>query len=86
MDNLGLRYLYHAYYIISNMLLMTHSLSSAGYQELCRPSENVTSLNECRILLNLCANGVCIDTPDGYRCDCNTGFTPDPSGQRCLGR
>lgn len=59
---------------------------SARYQELCRPLGNQTSLNECRILLNLCDNGVCIDTPDGYRCDCNQGFKPDSSNQKCLDR
>ena len=59
---------------------------SARYQELCRPLGNQTSLNECRILLNLCDNGVCIDTPDGYRCDCNQGFKPDSSNQKCLGK
>ncbi|CAC5378602.1 FBN2_3 [Mytilus coruscus] len=53
------------------------------YQELCRQLGGNQTLNECRILLNLCDNGRCVDTPDGYRCDCNVGYRPDSAGHRC---
>ena len=32
-------------------------------------------INECALRPDICGNGKCIDTRDGYECDCYSGFT-----------
>lgn len=46
-----------------------------AYKRLCHPSPgDVTQVNECALRANICGNGRCIDTPDGYQCDCYPGY------------
>lgn len=41
----------------------------------------ITEINECALRPDICGNGKCIDTKDGYECDCYNGFTK--KGNRC---
>ena len=45
------------------------------YKRLCHPSPEETSLiNECVLRPNICGHGRCIDTQEGYRCECFPGY------------
>ncbi|XP_069699509.1 fibrillin-2-like isoform X2 [Periplaneta americana] len=46
-----------------------------AYQRLCqrRPGD-IAQVNECALRPNICGNGRCIDTTDGYRCECFPGY------------
>ncbi|XP_053403015.1 uncharacterized protein LOC128558199 isoform X2 [Mercenaria mercenaria] len=48
--------------------------------------DKVVQLNEdeCHKDYDLCKNGVCHNTPDGYMCECSEGFTLDRKTQECL--
>jgi hypothetical protein len=46
-----------------------------AYKRLCHPSPgDITQVNECALRANICGNGHCIDTPDGYLCECYPGY------------
>ncbi|PNF34940.1 hypothetical protein B7P43_G01404 [Cryptotermes secundus] len=46
-----------------------------AYRRLCHPSPgDITQVNECALRANICGNGHCIDTPDGYLCECYPGY------------
>jgi hypothetical protein len=48
---------------------------SEAYKRLCHPSPgDITQVNECALRANICGNGHCIDTPDGYLCECYPGY------------
>ncbi|XP_072384771.1 fibrillin-1-like [Diabrotica undecimpunctata] len=56
------------------------------YQELCLDSGFLVDgkdVNECETIPDLCKNGECINTLGSYRCICNKGYRPDPSGLYC---
>lgn len=33
-----------------------------------------------------CKNGVCVNTPGGFTCDCNDGYFVAPDGRSCIGK
>ena len=41
--------------------------------------------NECSIYQYLCENGRCIDTEEGFRCECEDGFRYNEISKRCEG-
>ena len=43
-------------------------------------------IDECANDPTLCENGHCTNTPGGYECDCDVGFTKSPDGRSCLGK
>ncbi|KAJ8304382.1 hypothetical protein KUTeg_017965 [Tegillarca granosa] len=43
------------------------------HRQLCDGSREIRK-DECAIFPDLCTNGRCINTPTGYRCECNQGF------------
>jgi len=46
-----------------------------AYKKLCKPSpDEITQVNECALRADICGNGRCIDTPDGYQCKCYPGY------------
>jgi EGF-like domain. len=46
-----------------------------AYKKLCHPSPgDITQVNECALRADICGNGRCIDTPDGYQCECYPGY------------
>ncbi|XP_003250904.3 fibrillin-2 [Apis mellifera] len=55
---------------------------SDDYNRLClQQLQPITEINECALRPDICGNGKCIDTKDGYECDCYNGFTK--KGNRC---
>ena len=54
-------------------------------QALCIGYVNKT-INECKLIANVCKNGKCMDTPDSFRCMCNEGFKLAMNGKRCEGK
>nr|CAD7197317.1 unnamed protein product [Timema douglasi] len=44
------------------------------YIRLCTGPGELTLINECALRANICGNGHCVDTPDGYRCECHPGY------------
>jgi len=45
-----------------------------AYRELCLEPGLLTQVDECGLRPDICGNGKCIDTKDGYRCDCSVGY------------
>jgi hypothetical protein len=52
------------------------------YNRLCSQLQSVTEVNECVLRPDICGNGKCIDTKEGYECECHPGFTRK-SGGKC---
>lgn len=45
-----------------------------------------TDINECALDPDICPNGICENLRGSYRCNCNSGYEPDPSGRNCVGK
>ena len=43
-------------------------------------------MNECDEIDGYCSNGTCTNTIGGSKCECTTGFTLSPSGDKCIGK
>lgn len=43
-------------------------------------------MNECEEIDGYCSNGTCTNTIGGSKCECTTGFTISPSGDKCIGK
>jgi hypothetical protein len=43
-------------------------------------------VDECTLKPDLCGDGVCRDTDDGYYCECFTGFTNNGGTDKCYGK
>ena len=58
---------------------------SPGTEEhrlLCRAAPvTIARIDECSLRSDLCPNGVCVDTPEGYRCQCRQGFQVTAEGE-----
>lgn len=52
------------------------------YNRLCSQLQSFTEVNECALRPDICGDGKCIDTKEGYECECYPGFTRKPGG-RC---
>lgn len=52
------------------------------YNKLCSQLEPFTEVNECALRPDICGNGKCTDTKEGYECECHPGFARKPQG-RC---
>ena len=35
-------------------------------------------IDECALMPQACQNGICMNTPGSFKCDCNRGFAEDP--------
>ena len=44
-----------------------------------------TDVNECADPVN-CINGLCVNTPGSYLCNCPQDFELNPSGVGCVGK
>ncbi|KAK4816339.1 hypothetical protein QYF61_015653 [Mycteria americana] len=42
------------------------------------------NINECALDPDICSNGICENLRGSYRCNCNSGYEPDPSGRNCV--
>lgn len=43
------------------------------------------AIDECALRPQICGGGDCVDTPDGYICECHPGFTSRGQSQVCEG-
>ncbi|XP_043673250.1 fibrillin-2-like isoform X2 [Vespula pensylvanica] len=49
---------------------------SEDYNRLCaQQPQQFTVINECALRPEICGNGKCVDTKEGYECECYPGFT-----------
>ncbi|ETE61011.1 Fibrillin-2, partial [Ophiophagus hannah] len=56
-----------------------------GFGEPCHPCPAKNSdINECALDPDICSNGVCENLRGSYRCNCNSGYESDVSGQNCV--
>uniref|UniRef100_A0A8C3JSM0 Fibrillin-2 n=1 Tax=Calidris pygmaea TaxID=425635 RepID=A0A8C3JSM0_9CHAR len=60
-----------------------------GFGEPCHPcpaknSGKIFYINECALDPDICSNGICENLRGSYRCNCNSGYEPDPSGRNCI--
>lgn len=46
----------------------------------------VSDINECVVNLNLCQNGVCVNTDGSFLCLCSVGYVLNPEEQSCTGK
>lgn len=50
------------------------------YAQLCQEAGHLSKINECILRPDICGAGKCIDTPDGYKCECKPGYDVGPTG------
>ncbi|KAF2981348.1 hypothetical protein EK904_013603 [Melospiza melodia maxima] len=56
-----------------------------GFGEPCHPCPAKNSdINECALDPDICSNGICENLRGSYRCNCNSGYQPDPAGTNCV--
>lgn len=56
------------------------------YQRLCSAGGySMPPVDECTLKPDLCGDGVCRDTDDGYVCECFSGFTNAGGSEKCHG-
>ncbi|XP_059690283.1 fibrillin-2 isoform X2 [Gavia stellata] len=62
--------------------------NSAEFHGLCSSGIGITvdgrDINECALDPDICSNGICENLHGSYRCNCNSGYEPDPSGTHCV--
>lgn len=61
-----------------------------GYRKLCGGGVEggggpPPAIDECALRPQICGGGDCLDTPDGYICQCHPGFTMRGHSQVCEG-
>jgi hypothetical protein len=59
------------------------ALGSDEYNALCTDYKTSAEKNECKFIAGVCKHGKCMDTEDGFRCMCNSGFKLAMSGKKC---
>jgi len=45
-----------------------------AHKRLCGSDGPPPLINECVLRANICGKGTCVDTDEGYRCECHPGF------------
>lgn len=69
-------------------------IHKADYTTLCglRPGQITNpmtgqpeEIDECSLMPGMCRNGVCINTPTAFRCECFRGFIYDEDSHSCIG-
>ncbi|XP_064901783.1 fibrillin-2 [Columba livia] len=62
--------------------------NSAEFHGLCSSGIGITvdgrDINECALDPDICSNGICENLRGSYRCNCNSGYEPSPSGRNCV--
>ncbi|NXQ28620.1 FBN2 protein, partial [Alaudala cheleensis] len=62
--------------------------NSAEFHGLCSSGIGITvdgrDINECALDPDICSNGICENLRGSYRCNCNSGYEPDPAGTNCV--
>ncbi len=43
-----------------------------------------TDINECQLNVNLCTDGVCINTDGGFICQCPESYVISEDGKKCV--
>ena len=61
------------------------SYGTTEYKQLCEvsgmPTNLTRNIDECALHTDLCPNGRCVDTSEGYHCDCLPGFEITADGE-----
>jgi hypothetical protein len=60
------------------------SRGTTEFELLCKQAQQIMrteDIDECSLRSDLCDNGECVNTAEGYRCDCKKGFEMSASGQ-----
>jgi alpha-tubulin suppressor-like RCC1 family protein len=62
------------------------SFSNSADKQGVSASDSIRNVNECKLGLNNCdkQNGTCIDTENGYRCDCKPGWSLPLNDSTCV--
>ena len=64
--------------------VLTAFLTSRARACVCVCACAAADINECADPVN-CINGLCVNTPGGYMCNCPDDFELNPTGVGCVG-
>nr|XP_018912347.1 PREDICTED: fibrillin-2-like [Bemisia tabaci]XP_018912348.1 PREDICTED: fibrillin-2-like [Bemisia tabaci] len=60
-------------------------LCGARPGQIVNPMTNITEeIDECSLMPQMCNNGICINTPGSFYCQCNRGFVYDDDSHQCI--
>lgn len=68
---------------------------SGEYLQLCgnRPGSIIDpmtgiskEIDECTLMPQMCQNGVCMNVPGSFKCECNRGYVYDEDAHQCIGK
>lgn len=43
-------------------------------------------IDECALMPQMCQNGVCMNVPGSFKCECNRGYIYDEDAHQCIGK
>jgi len=89
-----MKYIFYIYiYTFSHLFFIMNSTALFYLQCICPTGMRYNTQNqmcedvdECEELgPDVCFNGVCINTPGAYECECSPGYILDNTGHICMG-
>lgn len=42
-------------------------------------------IDECVLMPQMCQNGICMNVPGSFKCECNRGYVYDEDAHQCIG-
>ena len=42
-------------------------------------------IDECALMPQMCQNGICMNVPGSFKCECNRGYIYDEDAHQCIG-
>ena len=64
-----------------------------AYKQMCGTSPgsmidpmtgNKIEIDECQMMPQMCQNGVCMNTIEGFHCECYPGYVYDEASHQCI--
>jgi hypothetical protein len=43
-------------------------------------------IDECTLMPQMCQNGICMNVPGSFKCECNRGYIYDEDAHQCIGK